>query len=169
MELQYNLCYKLTHWGRVTHICVDNQTIIGSDNGLTPGRRQAIIRTNTGILLTGHLGTNFSDILIKMQTFSFQKKHLKVSWLLSTKWPPFCLGLNDLRWCLCIIDAETSPKFLTQSRCHRMRNVVSIHKNYRKISNIRHIKSQNLNVPRLALHLSLRNILKPSVKWRMKM
>ena len=33
----------LTHWGRVTHICVGNLTIIGSDNGLSPGRRQAII------------------------------------------------------------------------------------------------------------------------------
>ena len=31
----------LTHWGRVTHICVGNLTIIGSDNGLSPGRRQA--------------------------------------------------------------------------------------------------------------------------------
>ena len=43
--------YGLTHWGWVTHICVDNLTIIGSDNGLSPGRRQAIIRTNAGILL----------------------------------------------------------------------------------------------------------------------
>ena len=33
----------LTHWGRVTHICVDNVTIIGLHNGLSPGRRQAII------------------------------------------------------------------------------------------------------------------------------
>ena len=33
----------LTHWGRATHICVGNLTIIGSDNGLSPGRRQAII------------------------------------------------------------------------------------------------------------------------------
>ena len=33
----------LTQWGRVTHICVSNQTIIGFDNGLSPGRRQAII------------------------------------------------------------------------------------------------------------------------------
>ena len=32
-----------THSGRVTHICVGNLTIIGSDNGLSPGRRQAII------------------------------------------------------------------------------------------------------------------------------
>ena len=33
----------LTHWGRVTHICVSKLAIIGSDNGLSPGRRQAII------------------------------------------------------------------------------------------------------------------------------
>ena len=25
--------YGLTHWGRVTHICISNLTIIGSDNG----------------------------------------------------------------------------------------------------------------------------------------
>ena len=56
----------LTHWGRVTHICVINSIIIGSDNGLSPGRRQAIIWTNTGILLIGPLGTNFSEILIEI-------------------------------------------------------------------------------------------------------
>ena len=33
----------LTHWGRVTHICVSKLSILGSDNGLSPGRRQAII------------------------------------------------------------------------------------------------------------------------------
>ena len=27
---------QLTHWGRVTHICVNKLTIIGSDNGLLP-------------------------------------------------------------------------------------------------------------------------------------
>ena len=54
--------HTLTHWGRVTHICVGNLTTIGSDIGLSPGRRQAIIWTNTGILLIGPLGTNFSEI-----------------------------------------------------------------------------------------------------------
>ena len=54
----------LTHWGRVTHICVGNLAIIGSNNGLSPGRRQAIIWTSAGILLIGRLGTNFSEILI---------------------------------------------------------------------------------------------------------
>ena len=43
----------LTHWGRVTHICVSKLSIIGSDNGLSPDRRQAIIWTNAGILLIG--------------------------------------------------------------------------------------------------------------------
>ena len=84
----------LTHWGRVTHICVVKLTIIGSDNGLLPGRRQAIIWTNAGILLIGPLGTNFIEILIGIQTFSFKKMHLKMS---SAKWRPFCLGLYVLR------------------------------------------------------------------------
>ena len=39
----------LTHSGRVMHICVGKLNIIGSDNGLSPGRRQPIIRTNAGI------------------------------------------------------------------------------------------------------------------------
>ena len=62
--------YQLTYWGRVTHICVNKLTIIGSDNGLSPDHRQAIIWTNAGILLIGLLGTNFSEILIEILTFS---------------------------------------------------------------------------------------------------
>ena len=60
---------ELTHWGRATHICVRKLTNIGSDNGLSPGRRQAIIWTNVGILLIGPLETNFSEILIENHTF----------------------------------------------------------------------------------------------------
>ena len=83
----------LTHWGRVTHICVNKLTIIGSDNGLSPGRRQAIIWTNVGILFIETLGTNFSEISIEIHTFSFMKMYLKIS---SAKWHPFCLNLNVL-------------------------------------------------------------------------
>ena len=83
----------LTHWGRVTHICIGKITRIGSDNGLSPGRRQAIIWTNAGILLIRTLGTKFSKILSATHTFSFKKIHLKMS---SGKWRPFCLGLNVL-------------------------------------------------------------------------
>ena len=95
-QIHTSLCTSrgcLTHWGRVTHIRVVKITIIGSDNGLSPGRRQAIIWTNAGILLIGPLGTNFIKILIGIQTFSFKKMHLKMS---SAKWRPFCLGLNVL-------------------------------------------------------------------------
>ena len=84
---------ELTHWGRVTHICDGKLTNIGSCYGLSPGRRQAIIWTNAGITLIGPLGTNFSEILIGIQTFSFKKMYLKVS---SAKWRPFYLGLNEL-------------------------------------------------------------------------
>ena len=52
----------LTHWGRITHIYANNVTIIGSDNGMSPDRRQAIIWTNAGILLIWPLVTNFSEI-----------------------------------------------------------------------------------------------------------
>ena len=84
----------LAHWGRVTRICVSKLIIIGSGNGLSPGRRQAIIWTNAGLLLIGDLGTNFSEILIKIYTLSFKKMHLKMS---SGKWRPSCLGLNVLK------------------------------------------------------------------------
>ena len=46
----------------MTHIRVSNQTTIGSDNGSSPGRRQAIIWTNAGISLIGPLGTNFNEL-----------------------------------------------------------------------------------------------------------
>ena len=84
----------LTHWGRATHLCVSNLTIIASDNGLSPGRRQAIIWTNAGILLIGPLAINFSEILIEIQIVSFKKMYLKLS---SAKWRLLRLGLNVLR------------------------------------------------------------------------
>ena len=87
------LLKPLTLWGRVTHICVSKLTIIVSDNGLSPSRRQAIIWTNAWILLIEPLGTNFSEILIAIETYSFKKKHLK---MLSGKCRPFCLCLNVL-------------------------------------------------------------------------
>ena len=83
----------LTHWGLVTHIYVSKLTIIGSDNGLSPDRRQAILWTSAGTLLIGPLRTNFSVILIEILIFSFKKMRLKVS---SAKRRPFCLSLNVL-------------------------------------------------------------------------
>ena len=62
----------LSHRGWVTHICVGNLAIIGSDNDLSPVRRQAITWNNAGILLNGPLGTNFSKILIEVHEFALK-------------------------------------------------------------------------------------------------
>ena len=87
---------EVFYWGRVTHICVGKMIIIGSDNGLLPDRRQAIIWTNPGLLSIGPLRTYYSENLIKIQPFSLKKMHVKTS---SAKWRPSCLGLivvNDM-------------------------------------------------------------------------
>ena len=85
--------HALTRWGRLTHICVSQLNIIGSNNDLSPGRRQAIIWLNAGILKIRTLGANFGDILSEINTFLFNKKHLKTS---SEKCLAFCLGLSVL-------------------------------------------------------------------------
>ena len=84
-------CFKLIEgkWCK----CVSKLTTTSSDNGLSPGRRQAIIWTNAGIMFIRPLGTNFSEILIEIHRSSFKKMHLKMD---SAKWRPFCLGLNVL-------------------------------------------------------------------------
>ena len=56
-----------------------------------PGRRQGIIWINAGALLIGPLETNFREILIEIQLFSFNA--LKMS---SEKYQPFSLDLNVL-------------------------------------------------------------------------
>ena len=56
--------------------CISKLTMLTSiclDNCLLPTRHQAIIGTNAGILSTGHLGTNFSEILIKIHKCSCKK------------------------------------------------------------------------------------------------
>ena len=109
MKLVWNTCPTLEHiivwpipWCSLSHnICnfllfnllASKLNIIGSDNGLSPGRRQAIIWTNAGIFLIVPLGTNSNKILIEIHTFPFKKKHLKMS---SENWRPFCRGLNVL-------------------------------------------------------------------------
>ena len=93
---------------RGQHICVSKLTIICSDNGLSPGRHQAIIWANAEILLIGPLGTNFNEISIKIHTFSFKKICLKMS---SGKWRPFCLGLNVLKFASTAANRTTSTPY----------------------------------------------------------
>ena len=117
--LSMSLIAEFTHWGRVTHISVGNLTIIGSDYGLSPDRRQAITWTNVGILLIGPSGTNFSEMLIEIHTFSFKKIHLKMS---SGKWRSFCLGLNMLiknrRWSMTIWILSRATIMMTEAGPH---------------------------------------------------
>ena len=87
---------KLIHWGRVTHIWISKVTIISSDNGLAPGRHQAIVWNDAGISLIQTWGTNFSEMSSEMHTISFKNMHLKMS---SGKWRPYYLGLNVLNRC----------------------------------------------------------------------
>ena len=82
------------------YICVGNLTIIGPDNGLSPGRRQAIIWTNAGTLLIRPIGTNFSEMLIEIHTFSFKKMHVK---MLS--------GLNVLKHTACLYIPNSAQNF----------------------------------------------------------
>ena len=94
------------------HICISKLTTIGPDKCLSPGRRQAIIWTNADIFSIGPLGTNFSEILIPIHTFSFKKMHLEMS---SGKCRPFCLRLNVLS------NHEHNKKvIITPKRCLRV-------------------------------------------------
>ena len=87
------VCGALTHWGRVTHICVVKLTIISSDNGLSPGRHQAIIWTNAGILLIGpfilHWNDN-QDSYIFIQENAFENIVWKMAAILSR---PQCVNV----------------------------------------------------------------------------
>ena len=66
----------LNHWGLVMHIYGGKLAIIGSDDGLSPGRRHDIIKTNTGISLIGPFETYFIENWIGIQTLPMKKLHL---------------------------------------------------------------------------------------------
>ena len=86
---------------QLTSKWLSNLTIIGSDNGLSPERRQAITWTNAGLLSMGLLRTYFCEIWIGILSFSFKKMQLK---MLSAKMWPFCAGrdeLTDFSWFAC--------------------------------------------------------------------
>ena len=101
--------FPLSHWNRMTHTCISKITIIGSDNGLSPGQCQAIFWTNAGIL--SNPGNKFQWNLNEIHTFSLKEMHLKMPF---AKWLHFCQGLNVLlcylKSILCIYKAQWSPR-----------------------------------------------------------
>ena len=76
-------CWKLIRWRIYTSV-----NIIGSYNGSASNRWQAIIWTNVSELLVEAL-TDFNEILTKIQQFSCNKMHLKMSF---AKWWQYCFG-----------------------------------------------------------------------------
>ena len=68
----------LTLWGPEMYIYISKLTIIGSGNGLSPLRQQAITWPNVALLSVGLLETTFNEIWIRILSFSFKKMHLKM-------------------------------------------------------------------------------------------
>ena len=96
------------------HMCVSKLTTIGSDNGLSPGRRQAIIWTNAVILLIRPLGTSFSEILLKMYIFIQENAFENALWKTSAiLFPP--QFVNSLRPCFCQTSLAWSMDFNEKS------------------------------------------------------
>ena len=61
---------------------------IGSDNGLSPERHQAIIWTSADTLSIRPQGTYLNEILLEIQISLFKKMRFNMS----AKWRPFCPG-----------------------------------------------------------------------------
>ena len=101
LGLKLNHVSKRGHWWCLYRLYPSvNQAIIGSDNGLSAIRCQAIILTNAHLLPIGPQETNFIQILIEIQTFSLKKMHWK------------CLQNNDnfvsLHYCDVIMGANAT-------------------------------------------------------------
>ena len=141
---------SLTHWGRVTYIFVGNLTIIGPDNGLSPGRRQAIIWTNAGILLIGPWGTHFSEIFnrnsyIFIQENAFQNVVCEMASILSR---PQCVK-PLYYWLL-----NTCGPFSQQAICQEYNDI-----NSWGLTTHNHVLWYKLNV-------NLRNLSRPGIYHR---
>ena len=95
--LKIHVCEVLNSL-RLSDAYMCNLNTIGSDNGLWPGRHQAIIWTNAWMLLIGPVETHALKSYIKIHTFSLKKMFLKMS---SVKWQPFCPWEDDLNKCEC--------------------------------------------------------------------
>ena len=131
------------------HISVSKFTIIGSDNGLSPGRRQAIIWTNAGILVMCTLGTHFREILIEIHKSLFKKNAFEMS---SAECRPFCHGLNRL-------NVSKMPCTYLSFATIWWPSVPSIYKTNKKYAD----GSSQLKTARNSRHLHLNNWEKPTL------
>ena len=105
-----NVCGSIisTHWGWVRHICISKLNIIGLDNGSSPGRCQAIIRSNAGkLLIRNKLQWNLNrnsytfiqenaleNVVWKMAATLFRPQWVK--WLLLWHWVEWADVVNTI-------------------------------------------------------------------------
>ena len=121
---------ELTHLPVVPHIYPSmNSASIGSCDGLSPVRRQAITWTNadllSDLLSIGPLGIKFSEIRINIHSFSFMKMRLKCRLRdgghfvqrgrvdeLSCRWICYLVGIhfwNFLSWSFAHVHCTLGP------------------------------------------------------------
>ena len=120
----YAYVQGLTQWGRVTHICVSNLTIIGLDNGLSSSWSEAIIWINVGILFIGPLGTKLQWNFIQNPHFfirenPFQNVIWEMSPILSQ---PQCVNPIDPRWCTIMpgLSNQFGSKCVIVAKCNML-------------------------------------------------
>ena len=65
--------HMLHHWIDWRIYTLINLTLIGSDNGLSPVQRHAIMRNNVESLAVGPLGENLNHIFFEIQNFHLRK------------------------------------------------------------------------------------------------
>ena len=107
----------LTHCNLVTPYGVKNLGNFGPDSALSLIRYRVITWNNRDILLIGPIGTNCSDIPIKLPTLSFKKMHFKRS---AAKYQPYLfmpdmlkISLMCIHYCEHMNDIETCGPLLT--------------------------------------------------------
>ena len=96
MIFHVSVTWPLTHWGRMTHICVSKLTITGSDNGLSSGRHQAIIWDIVNWNVVNKLQWNLKrNSYIFIQENAFENVVCEMAAILSR---PQCVKVCGLSW-----------------------------------------------------------------------
>ena len=102
-----------TYWGRVTYIyaSVIQPALVQTMACLSPGWRQVITLTNAGI---GPLGTNFSEILIAIHTFSEVKSSLHNPIDIALSWWRHQMEIFSALLALCAGNSPVTGEFPSQ-------------------------------------------------------
>ena len=98
----------------MTHICVSELASIGSDNGLSPRRRQAIIRINAGILLIRTLGAQFNEIFYRNSYIFIEENALE-----NVVWKMAAILFRPQYVKIITKSHEDIRNFISMSRCKR--------------------------------------------------